>query len=366
MGYGVGHRTYHTAVVKGPITKSIVPKTPIMVEEAQLALDALIGAPTGRSSTTIHSSPHFEPICLYDVITMTVARVTNRIYVGTEFCRNTSYLRHAADYAQAVVLSAEFLRVFPEWLKPYGGLDQIVTKFLPVTSHRQKAEKFLSKFIQDRLDGTASKNGEKPTDLVQWLIDAAPPIEKTISQLAERVMALNVASIHTTTMITASTLTKLEKMDSFLRESGRCNNLGLTLTPVAMQRNARQEFKFSDGTIIPAGAKLGSPSLILHMDPEVYTNPETFDGFRFCRHPGAVEESWKTIVTTGSNFHVFGSGRHPCPGRFLAAHEMKILFSLLLLRYDMKLVPGTKPQPFYIATMPIPDTQLQVLFKARE
>jgi hypothetical protein len=72
---------------------------------------------------------------------------------------------------------------------------------LPVTYHRRKGEEYLSKYIQDRLDGTAAENGRKPDDLVQWLIDAAPPVEKTIPQLSERVLALNVASIHTTTMV---------------------------------------------------------------------------------------------------------------------------------------------------------------------
>jgi len=47
MGYGVGHRTYHTSVVKGPVTQNIVPKTPEMLDEATLALDDLIGSPKG-------------------------------------------------------------------------------------------------------------------------------------------------------------------------------------------------------------------------------------------------------------------------------------------------------------------------------
>lgn len=76
-----------------------------------------------------------------------------------------------------------------------------MVEFLPVMKYRRKGEKFLRKYIQERLDGKTDADGEKPQDLVQWLIDAAPPVEKTVTQLAERVMALNVASIHTTTMV---------------------------------------------------------------------------------------------------------------------------------------------------------------------
>lgn len=53
------------------------------------------------------------------------------------------------------------------------------------------------------------------------------------------------------------------------------------------------------------------------------------------------------------------------PGRFLAVHEIKIMFARLLLRYDWKLARGTKPEPFFIATMCIPDTKLKVLFRQR-
>ncbi|KAI1339109.1 cytochrome P450 [Xylariaceae sp. FL0016] len=375
MGYGVGHRTYHTPVIRGPVTQSIPGWTPILCDEAGLAFEDMIGRPEG-----------YEPISLYDTIAITVGRMANRIYVGTEFCRNEEYLANAADYAQAVVITAELIRPFPEWLK------KILVRVMPVMRHRKKGEQFLRTYVQERLDGKLDEFGEKPTDLVQRLIDVAPPIEKTVTQLAERVMALNVASIHTTTMtftgalyslaaepekyaevlrkeviesleggqITSDSLSKLPKMDSFLRESGRFNNAGL----MAMQRNARKDFRFSDGTLLPAGSKVGAVTLALQRDPEVFENPDIFDGFRFYQAtPSDTKPS--TMVNTGSNFHLFGHGRHPCPGRFLAVHEMKIMFATLLLRYDWKLETGTKPEPFYIATMCIPDTKLKVLFKRR-
>lgn len=44
---------------------------------------------------------------------------------------------------------------------------------------------------------------------------------------------------------------------------------------------------------------------------------------------------------------------------------MKLMFALLLLKYDFKLAPGDEPKPFFIATMAIPDTNLKVQFKSR-
>lgn len=104
--------------------------------------------------------------------------------------------------------------------------------------------------------------------------------------------------------ITVNTVNKLVKMDSFIRESARFNVSGL----MAMQRNARQDFRFSDGTVIPRGAKVGTPSLILHRDPTIYENPDVFDGFRFAESTEGQQP--KTAVNTGVAYHLFGHGRH--------------------------------------------------------
>ena len=77
-----------------------------------------------------------------------------------------------------------------------------------------------------------------------------------------------------------------------------------------MQRNARKEFRFSDGTILPAGSKVGAPSLILQRDSEVYEDPDMFDGFRFLGKQYADSKESNPVNTT-NNFHLFGHGRHP-------------------------------------------------------
>ena len=54
--------------------------------------------------------------------------------------------------------------------------------------------------VQKRLD-TTWKDGEKPNDMLQFLIDSAPDVERTMPQIVERMMVLNKASIHTTTAV---------------------------------------------------------------------------------------------------------------------------------------------------------------------
>jgi hypothetical protein len=44
---------------------------------------------------------------------------------------------------------------------------------------------------------------------------------------------------------------------------------------------------------------------------------------------------------------------------------MKLIFAVLLLGYDLKLLPGTEPKNIYFGTSRVPDTKFPVLLKAR-
>lgn len=83
---------------------------------------------------------------------------------------------------------------------------------------------------------------------------------------------------------------------------------------MATQRNAKQRFVFSDGTVIPPGAKIGTPVRFVHRDPTKYDDPDVFDGFRFSRpkeEAGLTAPLTKdSVVTTDATLQLFGHGRH--------------------------------------------------------
>ena len=44
--------------------------------------------------------------------------------------------------------------------------------------------------------------------------------------------------------------------------------------------------------------------------------------------------------------------------------ETKQILANMIMRYDMKLVPGTKPMRLYIGSTKIPETKLKILMRA--
>lgn len=73
------------------------------------------------------------------------------------------------------------------------------------------------------------------------------------------------------------------------------------------------------------------------------------------------------LVTTTADFPAFGYGHHACPGRFFAAHEVKLVMCHLLLKYDWKLADGAD-EPKWRAKGNILDSDrlARVAFRRRE
>lgn len=134
-----------------------------------------------------------------------------------------------------------------------------------------------------------------------------------------------------------------------------------------MNRVAMGNTHLPDGTLIPRGTKLGVSSHAL-WDPEVYSNPSRFDGYRFLRlrqQPGN-ENAWQ-LTTTRPEHIAFGHGKHACPGRFLAANEIKIALCHMLLKYEWKLPPtATIPKAVANGIMLDSDPTVKIMLRRRQ
>jgi cytochrome P450 len=82
---------------------------------------------------------------------------------------------------------------------------------------------------------------------------------------------------------------------------------------VSLVRLTLRPFTFSNGVTVPPGVLVAAPACAAHIDEEVYTNPDKFDGFRFSKLRGLNGDAVTTrhqVVSISPEHLPFGLGRH--------------------------------------------------------
>ncbi|EAU87973.1 cytochrome P450 [Coprinopsis cinerea okayama7 len=378
---------YHVSVVRGALTKGFSSRMEEIRDEFVQAVSDVMSIGTEWSSFKVHKS--LLPI---------ISRTTNRFFVGLPLCRNEEFCRIQESLTVHLVAAGTFLNLLPAPFRPIVG--KLITKF---PSANRKIEKHLAPLFQERMEMDA-KHGRKwegrPADVISWLLDAAPDHRRNLEDLSGRVIALNIAAIHTTSVVLCNTLfelaarqeyfaplrsevedaintygwtkeatTKMRKVDSFIRESSRVTGI----TAVSMIRNSRSDFTFSNGVVVPAGFRVAVPADATHRDPQYYEDPHTFKGFRFVDESEDSEgfnlDSLRNqMVALDTTFLLFGNGRSACPGRFFAVAEIKAMLAHLLMNYDFKLPNDSRepPTPHWLGHTRLPNESAEILFRKRK
>lgn len=133
-----------------------------------------------------------------------------------------------------------------------------------------------------------------------------------------------------------------------------------------MKRQAHNDLKLSDGTVITKNGLLGVSSHKM-WDSTVYKEPHKWNGYRFYNMRQLPnKESSAQLVTTSPEHMGFGYGKHACPGRFFAANEIKIALVYLLLRYDWSLPEDVHPSIKYFGFALATDSSLKIRLRRRE
>ncbi|GJJ08116.1 hypothetical protein Clacol_002324 [Clathrus columnatus] len=367
LGPNVERNPYHVGIVRTQLTKNLPIVFPDVLEEAVFAIDELIPL-----------TDDWTPVKAFNTVKTLVCRVSNRTFVGLPLCREPEFIDLNVRFTIDVVLTAKIINLFPDFLKPIVGRSlsrvrrgiQIGLKHLtPIIEERQK-----------KIDEYGRDYPGKPNDALSWLMDEAKDEERSTYNLAMRVLTLNFAAIHTTSMTFTQALFdlacrpeyipllrseieniikiygwnkvsigRMHKLDSFFKESQRIHGLGALSLP----RKAIKDYTLSDGTFIPEGSNVSAICTARQCDDAVYSLGKTFDGFRFLdplstanlkdsgrERSDDIMNMSSSMVSTGLNYLPFGHGRHACPGRFFVSMEMKIIMAHILLTYDFKLMDG--------------------------
>ncbi len=109
------------------------------------------------------------------------------------------------------------------------------------------------------------------------------------------------------------------------------------------------------------------------MDPQLYPNPQVFDGYRHEKIRAAIKSDPAATGRTqwaSANLDnmAFGYGRHACPGRFFAGYEVKLIMVHLLETHDFKYIIEQRERPpnFKAGTQLIPNHDTKLLLRRRQ
>ncbi|KAF7290190.1 hypothetical protein MIND_01332600 [Mycena indigotica] len=396
MGHEVIDNPYHLAVVRTTLTRNLHARFPDVRDEIVCGFDEIVGLRT-----------EWKSVYVLPTIMDIVARVSNRLFVGLPLCLNKAYLDNNVQYTIDVMASSKNIGLLPPFLRPMLG---------PLITKRNKsfdtAMRLLGPVVAERMrqeDEYGPDWSGKPNDLISWILEIAHGDNRTVEGIVMRILAVNMAAIHTTSMAfthmlyslasfepakyllpmraeveaviadegwSKAALGNMHLIDSFLRESQRMHGNG----PVGMTRRvvARDGVTLSDGTYLPHGAFICVAAMPAHVDDANYENAKEFDGFRFARERDAQiakEEAEPSVekhalgrqmITTAPDHLPFGTGKHACPGRFFAATELKAMLAHLVLNYDVKaVVDGVRPPDEVYGIRINPNTRGQVLLRKR-
>ncbi len=349
--------TFPIGTVHKHLARNLPPLIPGVQEEVHGAIDATFGKDTEGWKT----------LNLWDAWIGIVPRVTNRIMVGKDVCRDQEFLRYQVAFADDVVRNSFFLNMFPKVLHPIVG--RLVT--LPNWWHWRKATNIVKPMIQKRLHDMARKQAGDPNyddwkpaeDLVTWLIRQSyadgTAHELSVDKISKWLLPVEFAAIHTTVLTahclmldllcsdpergyldtlrdetirvladeggnwTKNGLARLYRTDSAIRESQRYSHFATALVhrKVVVKEGITHP---QEGWHAPYGSLFMLNLANIHHDPDLYEEPENYNPWRFssireeydARSPEKKdpEEGLRVkklgMVTTSDKHMAFGHGRH--------------------------------------------------------
>ncbi|KAH9025148.1 cytochrome P450 [Lactarius hengduanensis] len=374
---------YHTDVIRSKLTRNIAVTFDKVHDEIVRSFDSSIPV----------RGDDWVKVPVVETMQRVVCATSNRVFIGPSLCRNQDYLTLNLNFAVNVTKFATIIGMFPKPLKPI--VARVISN-LP-SQIRQEME-FIRPMVEERfarMEEFGEDWDDKPNDLLMWLMNEAKGAERSLAGLARRMLVVNFAAIHTTSIAltcvlyrllsnpeyveplrhdvetavaeegwTKAGIDKMHKIDSFLRETQRLD----TLNYLSLFRLSLRPFTFSNGVTIPVGTLIAAPTGAIHRDGENFPNPEEFDGFRFAKlheRDGNDVARCQALSASPDNL-TFGYGRHACPGRFFAVNEVKALLAHVIVTYDIKFEDGKQaPRSLLIGSLRVPG-KANAMFRKRQ
>jgi hypothetical protein len=345
---------YHEHVVHKNLVRNLNAIIPELEEEVPATIEAIYGVDTEA----------YRTVEILDSFMRMIPRLTNRMLVGPKLCREQKYLDAVLSFTKDIIRTQMIMFLAPKAIHPIvGGLLSFTSKY-----HYWLSSQFTLPLIKERLNDMRKKDAgdpsykdwKEPHDFISWSYRTAQAEgrldETRPDRIAKRVMPLNFASIHTTSLTAYETminilaadpsviedlreeahrvlteeggwtkqgLSRMHRMDSAIRESQRVSPIALTF--ISRKVVAKEGIVTPEGVHVKYGAILSCPWAPVALDEEIHEqDAAVFDAFRYSRPKEAYEamsaeekEEANTLklkqsgMVTTSHAHLpFGHGRH--------------------------------------------------------
>lgn len=270
-------------------------------------------------------------IYLYQKLVRVIAMMSGRIFVGLPLCREKEWIETTVTYTEDIMIARELIALIPT------SIRRFTVHFLPAVRrlkhYAERGATLLKPLIEEYLARESSEKSCEDADvdngftMVHWMLNYMD--NKSVQEVSRNQMALSFAAIHTTTVaacqaifdlvcrpeyikalrdeiqqvvnedgyddgivgrLKKQSISKLRKLDSFLKESQRFSAPGLT----SLDRVTTAPLELSTGHTIPEGVHIAFPAhaislspksagLGLSNNPNPCTPPHEFDGLRFSK-----------------------------------------------------------------------------------
>ncbi|GJJ15666.1 hypothetical protein Clacol_009944 [Clathrus columnatus] len=399
LGRPIYDNPYHLPILRSRLTKSLDSWFEPIRNEIMLVFEEQVPL-----------TSEWESVKLYHLCNQIIARGSNRVFVSdpticmvdfltcqepmdTKCCpladRDPDYIRLITDFTLDVALGAFILALFPAFLKP---LARVYLTNIP------RAMKSITEYLSENIKARQKSTDEygrdypdKENDMLSFFMDDAEGEEREEGRLTLRLLMVNFASIHTSSMTLSgilqdladrpeyvgplreeiesvisehgwskASLSYMHKLDSFIMESQRVK----TSRAITAMRWSVKDYTFSNGVKIPKNAMIAVAMRPRHYDSEFFENPNKFDGWRFCKSDDASRNLH--LTSNKSPFLLFGVGEHACPGRFFAANTIKTAVAHFLMTHDVKPDLTNPPRDTWIGPDLLPNNATTLLFKERK
>lgn len=195
---GLIDETFLQEVVRVKLTQSLGLVTDDLVEET-----------TDSLNDTFGSSIEWQSRLLRADLLEIVARLSSRVFLGKDLCRNERWLEITKNYTVDSFLAANLLRLCPSIVRP------LVYWVIPTCTRLRKEVRDARKLIMPEVEERRKRaealiaSGEKPpkaADAISWMVEVARG--RSVDYVGAQ-LALSMAAIHTTSETTINAVLEL-------------------------------------------------------------------------------------------------------------------------------------------------------------